>query len=202
MQHHAALFFRATINELNVIRKHLDQVKGGGLARLIAPARLVTLVLSDVIGDALDAIASGPTVADNSTYKDALEIVEHYHLGNKLPEAVIKHLNKGLAGEAPETAKTGEDCLSKTDTLIIGSLKLAAEAAREKAEEMGFNSRILDTQLHGEAREKGAELADILKNLVGGAYPLEKPACLIAGGEKTVTVRGAGKGGRNQETAL
>jgi len=192
----------AAINEVNTIRKHLDQVKGGGLARLIAPAQSITLVLSDVIGDALDAIASGPTVADDSTFQLAWDIVNKFGLATSLPESVSKHLKEGLAGRALETVKSGDDCLSSSATAIVGSLRMAAEAAQEQAQKMGFHTGILTTCLQGEAREKGAELANILKDIVIGDHPLKKPACLLAGGETTVTVHGDGKGGRNQELAL
>ncbi len=196
------LFSGATIKEVNTLRKHLDRIKGGGLARLVEPATLATLVLSDVIGDALDAIASGPTVADQSTFQDAMRIVSQYQLENKLPRAVLDHMRKGLISEAEESVKEGASCLERSATTIVGSLRIAAEAARVKALESGFQAEILNTDLHGEARERGCELALKLRRLAEDVRQTDQPACLIAGGETTVTVHGSGKGGRNQETAL
>ena len=196
------LFSGASINEVNSVRKHLDRVKGGGLAREIWPARLVTLVLSDVIGDALDAIASGPTVADPTTYADALSIIDKYGLAGKIPANVHSHLLNGVEGKTIETVKADDKCLQNSNIFIIGSLSIAAQAAKEKAAEIGLNSSILTTNLKGEAREIGYMLVEELSEVAAGRHALAKPACLIAGGETTVTVRGKGKGGRNQETAL
>ena len=192
----------ATINEMNAVRKHLDQVKGGGLARKVYPARLVTLILSDVLGDPLDVIASGPTVTDPTTFRDALDVLERYVLSEKVPANVLAYLQAGEKGKKAETVKQGDECLTKTRTVVIGSLKTAADAALERAEQAGFNAEILTTNLEGEARERGTELANLLVKIARGQHHLQKPACLIAGGETTVTVRGKGKGGRNQETAL
>ena len=196
------LFSGATINEVNIIRKHLDQIKGGGLARLAEPATLATLVLSDVIGDALDAIASGPTVADHSTFQDAMQIIKRYHMEGSLPRAVAEGIREGMQGKIQETVKDGDACLARTATTVIGSLRIAAEAAREKAVERGFQTILLDIALQGEAREKGAELAAILRSYRGEEVSKRQSLCWIAGGETTVTVHGSGKGGRNQETAL
>jgi glycerate 2-kinase len=196
------LFSGATINEVNTLRKHLDRIKGGGLARLVEPATLATLVLSDVIGDALDAIASGPTVADQSTFQDAMRIISQYQLEDKLPRTVLDHIRKGLIGEEEESVKEGESCLERSSATIIGSLMIAAEAARIKALEGGFRAEILNTDLQGEARETGRELALRLRRLTEEVGQNEQSTCLIAGGETTVTVHGSGKGGRNQETAL
>ena len=196
------LFSGATINEVNVVRKHLDQVKGGGLARMAAPATLITLVLSDVIGDDLDAIASGPTVADHSTYGDAMDIIKKYKLEKSLPQMVIEHLHKGVKGLVPETVKEQDACLAKTCTAIVGSLAQAAEAAQRKASEDGFQTRILTASLKGEAREVGKQLGMQLRQMAAVHLPSSRPMCLIAGGETTVTIKGSGKGGRNQELAL
>ena len=198
----ALLFSGATINEVNIVRKHLDQVKGGGLARMTAPATLITLVLSDVIGDALDAIASGPTVADCSIYRDAISIIKKYELEKRLPKAVMEHLEKGVKGLIPETVKEREECLARTSTLIVGSLAQAARAAQRKALEAGFQARILTTSLKGEAREVGKQLGMQLRQIAADRTPSSRPTCLIAGGETTVTIKGSGKGGRNQELAL
>jgi hydroxypyruvate reductase len=196
------LFSGASINEVNSVRKHLDMVKGGGLARQIWPAKLVTLVLSDVIGDALDAIASGPTVADPTTYADAISIINRYNLAEKIPANVFAHLQNGLNGKATETVKAGEKYLLDSNIFIIGSLSIAAQAAKDKAIALGLNAAILTTDLKGEAREAGRMLVKEFSEIAAGKHALQKPACLIAGGETTVTVKGKGKGGRNQETAL
>ncbi len=196
------LFSGANINEVNTIRKHIDRIKGGGLARLAAPAALTTLVLSDVIGDALDAIASGPTVADPSTFQDAWQIINRYYLEGKLPSSVVDRIQKGEKGEIEETVKPGESCLEKTTTTIIGSLEIATQVASRKAQECGFQTVLLDTALKGEAHEKGRELAEFIRKKAEEQKSSDKPVCFITGGETTVTVRGSGLGGRNQETAL
>jgi len=192
----------ATIEEMNIVRKHLDLIKGGGLARKVYPARLITLVLSDVVGDALDAIASGPSVADKSTYSEALNVLKKYNLTGGISPKIIGHLKVGVDGLIPETVKPGEDCLDSSQIEIIGSVGTAVQAAFEKAVENGFHTRVLTTQLKGESQKIGLDLAGELKKVVLGKSDLSKPALLIAGGETTVTVRGDGKGGRNQELAL
>lgn len=193
------LFSGASINEMNAVRKHLDQVKGGGLARMVYPAKLVTLVLSDVIGDPLDVIASGPTVADPTTFSDAMDVIHKYQLKDKLPSHILEHLERGRRAEIPETVKEGDKYIQNTATYIIGSLPIAAQAALEQAHNCGYSAEILTTKLEGEASQIGQELVGRLKEMMESGA---KPACLIAGGETTVTVRGDGKGGRNQETAL
>ncbi len=192
----------AAIQEMNTVRKHLDQVKGGGLARIISPARLITFILSDVIGDSLDVIASGPTVFDPTTYEDALEILKKYKLTHEISKSVLEHFENGVKGHVTETVKPGEECLLNTDIFVVGNLAIATRAGKEMAEKSDLNVEILSTKIQGEAREVGEQLAGELVRLVKGDYHLKKPACLIAGGETTVTVRGEGKGGRNQETAL
>lgn len=196
------LFCGASIHEMNCVRKHIDQLKGGGLLRAVGSARMETLVLSDVVGDDLDVIASGPTVTDPSTYQDALAIIDKYRLEKDTPTSVLEHLYAGSRGVRPETLKPDAPELPNSNTLIIGSLVMAAEAARKEAEAQGFNTKMLSTSLIGEAREVGQELAEILRKVVEGGDEIQRPACLIAGGETTVTVSGKGKGGRNQETAL
>lgn len=198
----ALLFSGATIHEVNAVRKHLDQLKGGGLARKIWPARLTTLVLSDVIGDSLDAIASGPTVPDSSTFQDIIKVLERYQLKKSLPQQVLEHLEKGTSGEIPETVKPEDECMQTSHTYIIGSLSVAVEAACQQAHLSGLNAAILSTELTGEAREVGKMLAEELGQYVQASAKIKKPGVLIAGGETTVTVTGKGKGGRNQETAL
>jgi len=191
----------ADIFEMNTIRKHLDRVKGGGLAQIIYPATLITLVLSDVIGNPLESIASGPTSPDTSTFQDCIKILSKYNLLDKTPISIMKHLQNGSAGSIKETLKPGSPILDKVNTVIVGSNLKAAEAACKTAEQLGFNSLILSTYINGEAAQTGQFLSNILKEISVSGNPVPRPACIIAGGETTVTVRGSGKGGRNQEVA-
>jgi len=192
----------ANIGEINTLRKHLDQIKGGRLARLAYPAQLVTLILSDVIGSPLDVIASGPTVADPSSYQDALRIVQKCALEDKIPASIKSHLIAGAAGIEPESVKEGENCLKKTRNLIISSNYQAAINVVESAKAQGLQSMLLTTYLRGEAREVGIVLASLLREAAVSGHPLERPLCLVLGGETTVTLHGKGKGGRNTELAL
>jgi glycerate 2-kinase len=192
----------ATILELNAVRKHLSQVKGGGLARLAAPNRLVSLILSDVVGDPLDAIASGPTAPDSTTFADAWAVLERYGLVGQVPPPVRERLQTGLRGDLPETPKPGDPLFNGVQNVIVGSNRLAAEAAVEEARARGLNALILSTFVEGEARQVGRVAAALAKELVGHDRPVSRPACLVWGGETTVTVCGAGRGGRNQELAL
>jgi glycerate-2-kinase len=182
----------ADIEELNTVRKHLSKIKGGRLSEISYPATLVTLILSDVIGDRLDVIASGPTVPDDTTFKDAMDVIEKYNLLDRLPENVIRLLNRGLRGEIKDTSKKG---FEKSRVFIIGSLKYALTAAREKALSIGYDTEIITSELQGEARDVGRWLAEKAKGL-------KRSRCFISGGETTVTVKGKGVGGRNQELAL
>lgn len=192
----------ATINEINTIRKHLDQLKGGNLARLAYPARVAALILSDVVGNPLDVIASGPTVPDTSTYADAWTLLERYDLLSDAPQAIITHLRRGLAGEIADTPKSGDATLNLAQNVIVASNDLAARAAERAARDLGYHALLLSTFVEGEAREVAQVLAALAKEELASGRPIERPACLILGGETTVTVRGAGKGGRNQEMAL
>jgi glycerate 2-kinase len=192
----------ATINEMNVVRKHLDAVKGGGLARLAAPAQLVTLVLSDVVGNPLDAIASGPTVPDTSTFEDAASVFERYALWDQVPGSVVERLRAGLSGSVEETPKPGDAVFERTLVEVVGSNLLACEAAAQAASTMGLQVLVLSTFIEGEAREVGRVLASLLREVDASGHPLSRPCCVVAGGETTVTVRGGGLGGRNQELAL
>jgi hydroxypyruvate reductase len=198
----ALLACGANINEINTLRKHLDQVKGGGLARLAHPAALVTLVLSDVVGSPLDVIASGPTVADPTTFGDASAILERYGIVEKTPPAILEHLRRGMAGAIEESLKPGDARLERVQNLIVGSNPQAADAALNAARGEGFNTLLLTTYLQGEAREVGRTLAAIAREMAATGRPIARPACIVAGGETTVTLRGDGKGGRNQELAL
>jgi len=183
----------ATINEINAVRKHLSQIKGGHLARLAAPAALVALILSDVVGDPLDVIASGPTVPDPTTIADARAVLSRYNL---------PPLGGDRGGAFRETPKPGDPIFARVQNVVVGSNRLAAQAAVEKARELGFNTLLLSTYVEGEAREVARVGAALAKGVRAHGDPLPPPACLVWGGETTVTVCGEGKGGRNQELAL
>jgi hydroxypyruvate reductase len=190
----------APIGELNTVRKHLSRIKGGQLARVIAPARSVALILSDVLGNPLDVIASGPTVPDPTTYADALAVLRRRGVLAQVP-AVAAHLQAGAAGRIPETPKPADPVFARTRPLIIGDITQALRAARAEAEAQGFTTVLLSDRVEGEAREVGAALAQHIQEARQGRYG-PPPLCLLQGGETTVTVRGPGKGGRNQEVAL
>ena len=192
----------ATIVELNTVRKHLSQIKGGGLARLAGGTSVVSLVLSDVVGDPLDAIASGPTVSDPTTFADAWDVVRRYDLVERLPSAVRQRLQAGLDGRVADTPKPGAALFQRVQNVIVGNNRLAAEAAVQAAQARGLNALLLSTFVEGEAREVARIAAALAKELVGHDRPVRRPACLVWGGETTVTVRGGGLGGRNQELAL
>lgn len=188
----------ATIHEMNTIRKHLDRVKGGQLARVSAPCTMVCLLLSDVVGDDLDVIASGPCVPDCSTLADCWKIIRSYNLASKLPSAVLSHLEQASS----ETPKVGEECFVRCHNFVIGSNFQAIQAAQDAARKLGYTPLILSSRIEGEAREVAKVYAALAKEIASSGYPVSPPACLIAGGETTVTLRGKGKGGRNQELAL
>ena len=192
----------ASIDELNTVRKHLSQVKGGRLARIASPATVVSLILSDVIGDRLDVIASGPTVPDPTTFQNAMAAIEKYSLKDRLPAKVLKLLMQGVKRKIKDTPKGAESFFKKTKAVVIGSLKHAVASAREKAISLGFSAEVVTDELRGEARDAARYLAaravEVQNSLSKGA----KPCCLISGGETTVTVKGNGLGGRNQELSL
>jgi glycerate 2-kinase len=192
----------ATINEINAVRKHLSLLKGGGMARLAAPAGLLTLILSDVVGDPLDVIASGPTVPDPSTFTDALGIVQHYRLEGEVPPTVLAHLQRGAAGSVPETPKGDALFFRSTINLLVGNNAMAIAAAAAKARQLGYSTLILSTTITGETRPVAGMHAAMAREIVATGNPLPPPVCLMSGGETTVTLRGNGKGGRNQEFAL
>lgn len=192
----------ATINELNALRKHLDLVKGGGLARLASPATLVALILSDVVGNPLDVIASGPTVADTTTYASVARILQQHDLWGQLPAPVVTRVRAGVAGTIPDTPTAGDSIFERVQNVIVGSNGQAAEAALARARELGFHTLLLTTYLEGEAREVARVLAAIARELVHEGRPMPRPACVVLGGETTVTLRGHGRGGRNQEMSL
>jgi len=192
----------ATINEINVVRKHLSEFKGGQLAKTAYPATLVNLIISDVVGDPLDIIASGPTVPDSSTFQDAYNVLKKYNLLNKIPENIKKRIQLGLSGKIEETPKPGDKIFRNVHNILIASNRTACVAAVKKARELGINSMLLSTYIEGEARHVGAVLAGLAKEIHNYDTPIKKPAVIVCGGETTVTVVGNGKGGRNQELAL
>jgi glycerate 2-kinase len=192
----------ANISEINTIRKHLDELKGGGLARMLSPAHIITLILSDVVGDNLSMIASGPTTVDETTFRDAYNILNKYELLNISNKRIIAHLQAGLEGKKEETLKKNDPIIKKIQTEIIGNNHVAALAAKKKAEEEGFNCRILTDQMVGNTSEVGIELGQIIKDIRNRNAQSNQPICLIAGGESTVKIKGNGLGGRNQEVAL
>ncbi|HTP07627.1 MAG TPA: DUF4147 domain-containing protein, partial [Anaerolineae bacterium] len=192
----------ATIQQINTIRKHLDAIKGGGLAQITNGAPIVTLILSDVIGDNLSVIASGPTVPDPSTFAEAWQIVQQFDLVDQLPTAVSTRLRYGASREIADTPKPGDPAFEKVQTVIIGSNAQAAQAAEKAARQLKFNPLLLTTQVQGEAREIAKVAAAIAAEIARYNRPAPKPACVILGGETTVTLKGHGLGGRNQEIAL
>jgi hydroxypyruvate reductase len=192
----------ATIFELNALRKHLSRAKGGQLAKIACPARVVSLFLSDVVGDPLDVIASGPTVADPSTFADCLGIVEKYGLAARIPDRVFNLLQEGAGGLIEETPKLGDAAFERVQNVIVGSNRLALLAAAREAAALGYVPLVLTSFFQGEAREIAQAFTAIGKEIVASGNPVRPPACVLAGGETTVTVRGGGKGGRSQELAL
>lgn len=192
----------AAIDEINAVRKHCSQLQGGHLARLAAPAQVAVLILSDVVGSPLDVIASGPTVPDRSTFADALAVLARHNIGGKIPAAVRDHLRRGAAGSIPETPKPGDPLFERVHAVVIGDNLSAARAAVAEAERLGLRSTLLTTFVQGEAREVGRVAAGLAQGMAWGQSDFGAPACLVLGGETTVTIRGAGLGGRNQELAL
>jgi glycerate 2-kinase len=192
----------ASIDEINAIRKHLSRIKGGQLAKEAYPATVISLLLSDVVGDRLDVIASGPTVPDGSTYGDCLGILERYDLVERLPKGLVEHFRRGAAGDAPETPKQGDPLFSRVQNFIVGNNRDCLLAARDKAASLGYHTLVLSSQIEGEAREVAQVLAAVGKEVNQAGTPIAAPACILAGGETTVTIHGKGKGGRNQELAL
>lgn len=192
----------ASINEINAVRKHISKIKGGQLARFSYPATLITLILSDVIGNYLDVIASGPTVPDSSTFDDVKEILKRYKIWNNIPDTVKNYIEKGRKGEMPETPKAGEDVFSKTQNVVIGSNIQAVLAAEKKARKLGYHTMVLSSFVEGETKDVAKVHAAIAKEVLQSGNPVSSPACIVSGGETTVTIRGKGKGGRNQEFCL
>jgi len=189
----------ASIDEINAVRKHCSAVKGGRLAAAARPATVATLVFSDVVGDDLGVIASGPTVPDPTTYADALAVLDRYDLD--VPETARDHLEAGTAGERPETPGAGAD-FDHVSTHVLANAWTAVDAAREVARERGYDPLVLSTRVRGEAREQGLGHVAVAEEVAASGDPVGSPAVVLSGGETTVTVRGDGEGGPNQEFAL
>jgi glycerate 2-kinase len=192
----------ATIDEINTIRKHIDQVKGGGLLAQASSSQWVSLILSDVIGDSIDRIASGPTAPDPSTYEDASDIIQRYQLLDQTPVSIIDHINRGIQKHFAETLKPGNPIFSQVNNLIVGNNMIAATASLHEAEQAGYKTLLLSTSIQGEASQVGLFFGAIAQQIARTNQPVSRPACIIAGGETTVNLHGKGLGGRNQEVAL
>jgi glycerate 2-kinase len=192
----------AAIQEINAVRKHLSEIKGGQLAKALHPAHSISLVLSDVVGDGLDAIASGLTVPDPTTFSTALGHVEAYGIASQLPKPVMRILTAGAEGLLEETPKPGDPVFKSIQNVLVGTNYQALLAAENMAESLGYNTAIITSQLVGEARNAAGFITAIASEVRRHETPLRTPACLLFGGETTVTLRGDGLGGRNQEMAL
>lgn len=192
----------ANINELNSVRKHLSAFKGGQLARVCQPARVVSLILSDVVGDPLDTIASGPTSPDPTTFTDSINVLKKYDVWGDLSPTIKRRLEAGGRGEIPDTPKADDSLFSNVHNIVVASNLTASKRATAEAERLGYNTCLLTTRLEGEARQAGAFIAGLAKGIIHEGLPLAPPAAIIIGGETTVKVTGPGIGGRNQELAL
>lgn len=192
----------ATINEINSIRKHVSQIKGGRLAQAAFPARVLSLIVSDVVGDPVESIASGPTSPDPSTFSECLDILRSHGIYDKVPDSIRERLEDGASGTVSETPKPGDPIFNKTSNVVVGNNRVALEAARRKAEELGYRCLVLTDRMEGEAREVGILAASILNSINASDLPMPPPCLVLLGGETTVTLIGPGDGGRNQELAL
>jgi len=191
----------ASIDEINCIRKHISSTKGGQMARSAFPATVINLMLSDVVGDKMDVIASGPFVPDMSSFKEAWDIIEKYRLDD-IPLSIRDHITGGLGGSIKDTPKEGDPVFDKVYNLIIGSNILALEAAEEEAQKLGYKTLILSSMIEGETKDIAGAHTAIAREIVKTGKPLSPPCCIISGGETTVTIKGKGMGGRNQEFCL
>lgn len=192
----------ADIREMNAVRKHLSMLKGGGLARLLAHVRVIALVLSDVVGDALDTIASGPLAPDPTTFGECLEILERRGIASSMPAPVMERLRLGASGAIPETPKPGDPVFRNIAHVIVGNNALACTAAAREARRIGYRPLVLTSRAAGDTAECARFHMSIVQEIVSEGRPVRPPACLISGGETTVRVTGSGAGGRNQEFVL
>ncbi len=192
----------ATIDEVNAVRRHLSAIKGGRLAERLYPATVISLIISDVVGDRLDAIASGLTAPDGTTYSDVRRVLRRYKLEEKVPARVRRIIEKGMSGLIPETPKPGSSVFKHVHNVIVGNNRDSCVAAAKALRRAGYQTLIMSTRLQGEARRVGSSLARTLSIRGGSRGSLGRPLGVVAGGETTVTVRGSGMGGRNQELVL
>ncbi len=192
----------ASIHEINAVRKHLSALKGGGLARLLGGADVISLILSDVVGDPLDTIASGPLVPDPTTYEECLGILQKYGLTRRVPPAVLRRMKAGASGSIGETPKPGDPIFRRCRNVIVANNSHACAAAERQARKLGYRTMVLTTRLEGDTAEAAAFHMSIAEDIVAHQWPLKRPACVISGGETTVKVTGNGRGGRNQEFVL
>jgi glycerate 2-kinase len=192
----------AEIKEINTIRKHISRMKGGWLSKWAYPSTVIAFILSDVVGDQLEVIGSGPTVPDPSTFEEAWEILKEYDLLNEMAPSIQKHLRLGKEGKVEETPKPGEVVFERVYNILIGSNILALREARKEAESLGFNTVILSSSIQGETREASRFHTAVAKEVLSSGNPIPRPACILSGGETTVTIKGSGLGGRNQEFVL
>ena len=192
----------AEIHEINTVRKHLSAIKGGRLAQKLFPATVLSLIISDVVGDRLDAIASGPTVPDSTTYADTKEILVRFSLWNKASNRVRREVDLGVSNRSHETPKPDSAIFNRVFNVLIGTNKQSCVAAARYLKKLGYNTSVLSTHIQGEAKGVGIIYAGILADIRANGFPISPPAAIIAGGETTVTLAGHGKGGRNQELVL
>ena len=191
-----------TINEINALRKHMSLIKGGRLAEAAWPATLINLIISDVVGNPLDVIASGPTVGDPSTFQDCMDIIHKYNICDRIPKPVTQFIQNGIKQNVPETPKPDTDIFNQTLNMIVASNMEALSAAKKSAESLGYNTLILSSMIEGDTRQAAHMHTAIAKEIRKTGNPVPSPACILSGGETTVTLTGTGKGGRNQEFAL
>ncbi len=192
----------ATIHEINSVRKHISLVKGGNLARISYPSTVINLMVSDVVGDNMDVIASGPFVPDNSTFSDARDILEKYNMINEVSSCILDYIEAGIDGKIKENPDTGSEVFNRVTNLIIASNIIALKAAKEEAEKKGYNTIILSSFVEGETKDVARMHSDIVREVLSSSNPVSIPGCIVSGGETTVTVRGGGLGGRNMEFAM
>jgi hydroxypyruvate reductase len=192
----------ANIHEINAVRKHISRIKGGQLARLAAPARVESLLLSDVIGDNLDVIGSGPTAPDASTFATVCAILDRYEIRHRVPASVRERIERGARGEIAETPKPSDPIFGRVRNTVVGGNRLALDAAADAARRLGYRTLILSSTIEGETREIARMHGAIAREIASSGRPLRPPACIITGGETTVTIKGGGLGGRNQEFVL
>lgn len=192
----------ATIHETNAVRKHLSEIKGGRLAERLYPATVLSLMISDVVGDELGSIASGPTFPDDTTYRDAYEVLRGRGLWPRVPRSVRDHISKGVKGELPETPNAESPVFKRVHNVLVGSGLFSCAAAARALKKRGYRTLTLSTMIQGEAKEIGKALSSIVSDIWKNQIPMAPPAAIVAGGETTVTVHGKGRGGRNQELTL